>query len=104
MVGRGNDDGINIGPSEQLAEVDVCGAAGIGPGFALLGVRPMDALDGVLTATTVHVAHRDDLHAWIAEEAGQMSAAHDADADEAEVDASVGPLSLPILRGGGHRE
>ena len=91
VIRRADDDGVDIAAIQQFAEIDVCGATAIGAGLAFLGVGTMHALDGVLAANAVHVADGDDLRAAVAEEALEMSAIHHADADEAEIDAAVGP-------------
>src|ERR1019366_4181477 len=97
MVRRGDDDGVDVAPRQQLAEIDEGRAAGIGAGLALSGISAMDALDGILAALPMDIADSDDLNVTIAEETTEMSAAHHADADEAEVDTVVRPLALALL-------
>ena len=91
VVGRGDDDGIDVLAAEELAEVCVGGAAGERAFLFLLGVVGFDLLLGVVPAFGDHVADRHDLHAGIAEEAAEVPAALRADADEAERDALIGP-------------
>jgi hypothetical protein len=56
----------------------------------------MHPRNGVFPPDAVHIADGDDLHAGDAQEVLQMITAHHADADEAEIDAAVGPMPLPI--------
>ena len=88
MVGRGDDDGVDVFPGKQLAEV-VVGVAALERRVVLLGVEVVDALLGVIAASAVDVAHGDDLRLRFAEEPAHQPARLDADADEAERDAAV---------------
>jgi len=97
VIRRGDDDGVDVAPRQQLAEIDERGAAGVGAGLARGGIGAMDARDGVLPANAMHIADGDDLHVLIAKEAVEMPAPHHADADEAEIDAIVGALSAAFL-------
>ncbi len=97
MVRRGDDDGINIAPLQQLAKIDKRRAAAISAGLALGRISAMNALDGILAPLAMDIAHGHDLHAAIAEKSAQMPAPHHADADEAKIDAAVGPLPPPRL-------
>jgi hypothetical protein len=97
VIGRGDDDGIYVAAGQQFAEIDILSAATIRAGLALLSVGAMDTFDGILAADAMNIANGDDLHAAIAKKPAQVAPPHHADADEAEIDAVVRPLTLALL-------
>lgn len=86
MVGGGHDDGVDVGPGQEVAEVGVGGADLGAVGSAFLGVVLFDGIAGVVPALGIDVADGDDGHVGAVETVSEEVSALGTVADEAEVD------------------
>ena len=90
MVRRGDDDGVDIFPPQQLAEVGIDGAPFILARLDLLGVSFFDYLASKVATVGVHVADGEHLNVLLTKKASHQSTSLRAHADEAEGDALAG--------------
>lgn len=89
VVGRGNDDGVDVFAVEEFAEVGVSFAAFEGA-VLVFAVAFFDGLLGVFAAVGIDIADGDDLNFFAGKEAAEVAAVHFTIADEAEREALAG--------------
>ncbi len=86
VVGRGDDNDVDIFAGDDLAEIVIRGAAGVGAA-GLGGVGGVHGFLGVLAAGGVDVADGEHLDIVTVEVAAEMAAHHFAHADAADGEA-----------------
>ena len=90
MIRRGDDDGINILPRQQIAEILVGVAAFVGAGIGVLGVGGFHGLFRQLQPGAVHIAHGEHADVLARETGVHQAVTLLADTDEAEGDLFAG--------------
>ena len=97
VIGRGDENGVNVLTSEQLAEVGVGGAV-----FVLVVL--IDAVAGLFEVLFHDVADGDDPGVFLVQEIAHVPLPLRADADAADDNAAAGrDVAGPAKRGGGRK-
>ncbi len=100
VVGRGNQDGVDVLSLQQTLELVVLVAALERAGLPIGGVLLLDLLLRIAALDGVDVADGDHLDLLVIEEAAKMAAAHVSDPDESDRDSLARGLpAAPPQRG-----
>ena len=102
MVGRGDDDAVDVGPVQDLAEIPVVLASGVRAG-GLLAVGIVDEFLGARAAVVIDIADGQDLDVAVAQKAAHEAAASAAHADMGDADAVGGRRPAGRTQRGGRQ-